>query len=195
MKRIIVFAMWLIASIAGLSEAMAQDCLVKQAADAAVQRQIAMLDAAKVNPSEFFSGQNSCISPMLLQKIDLSKFIPSMQDFLSSGAQSMINNLIQQAQAQVCQILNQQLSNLIGRINSAGSSFQSQLGSQLAGLLGGQNAFSPVQLPGIGGIGQYNFVSQVGGSLFGGAQPAPLTPGSQMAPAQGAAPNFGGVLR
>ena len=195
MKRIIL-AIWMLITAAACSAASAQDCLVKQAADAAVQRQIAMLDAAKVNPSEFFSGANSCISPMLLQKIDLSKFIPSVQDFLSSGAQSMINNLIQQAQAQVCQILNQQLSNLVSRINSAGSSFQSQLGSQLAGLLGGQNAFNPIQLPGVGGIGQYNFVSQIGTPLFGsGQQPAVQQNVPQMSPAQGSGTNFGNMLQ
>ena len=57
-------------ALAGAAPAAAQtsgnNCLVRQAADAAVQRQIALIDAAKVNPSSFFNGPNSCIAGDLL---------------------------------------------------------------------------------------------------------------------------------
>ena len=40
-----------------------QQCGIQQAADLAVQRQLTLIDAAKTNTSEFFSGANPA-SPM-----------------------------------------------------------------------------------------------------------------------------------
>lgn len=168
-------ALWLGAS-GQEAQAQAGGCMVQQAADAAVQRQIAMIDAAKVNPSEFFSGANSCIAPALLQRIDLSNFIPSAANFLSSGVESMIGNLIQQAQQKICEALNSQLQQLVGKLNSVGGSFQSQLPGELASILGGSNSFTPVTLPAIGGIGQYDMQSQTGGSLFETVSTPPFVP-------------------
>ena len=57
------------AAIFAASPASAQGaggCGITQAADAAVQRQIALLDAAKVDSSEFFNGANSCLGSNLL---------------------------------------------------------------------------------------------------------------------------------
>lgn len=167
--------MWLAAS-GQEAQAQAGGCMVQQAADAAVQRQIGMIDAAKVNPSEFFSGANSCISSSLLQRIDLSNFIPSASNFLSGGVESMISNLIQQAQQKLCEALNSQLQQLVGKLNSFGGSFQSQLPGELASLLGGSNSFTPVTLPGINGIGQYDLQSQTGTPLFQNISTPPINP-------------------
>ncbi len=96
-------------ALAGAAPAQAQstgnNCLVRQAADAAVQRQIALIDAAKVNPSAFFNGPNSCIAGDLLKRFDLSNLIPDLSGFLTGAATSLVQSVIDQAKRQVCQIL------------------------------------------------------------------------------------------
>ena len=78
----------------------ASGCGITQAADAAVQRQIALLDAAKVDSSEFFNGANSCLGANLLDSLDLSNLIPTSFDFLGGAADQLINGLMQKAQQQ-----------------------------------------------------------------------------------------------
>lgn len=170
-----VFRLFLVAAglfLTAVGGAQAQQgCLVQQAADSAVQRQIAMIDAAKVNPSDFFSGANSCIAPQLLQRVDLSNMIPSMQNFLSDAAMSAVNGMIQQAQSKLCSALNSQLSQLVGKLNSVGGEFQSQLGGELGSILGGSNSFTQISLPAINGLGSYDLQSQTGGSLINASNP------------------------
>lgn len=133
-------------------------CGIQQAADAAVQRQIALLDAAKVDSSEFFNGANSCLGSNLLSSLDLSNLIPSNFDFLSGAADGLINGLIQKAQEQVCQVMNDQLQKVVGNINGKMGDFQNLMGGQLDDLLGGSgSSISSINIPDIPGIGQYNF--------------------------------------
>lgn len=138
----------------------AGNCIVQQAANAAVQRQIALIDAAKVNPSSFFNGANSCVAANLLQSINLSNLIPDLSGFLTSAAQGIINGVIDAAKRQVCQILDQQLYETIGSINSSMMSYQSGLPSSLYLQLNG--SISPVVIPNINGIGTYNHVQPTG---------------------------------
>ena len=85
------------AAIFAASPASAQGaggCGITQAADAAVQRQIALLDAAKVDSSEFFNGANSCLGSNLLDSLDLSNLIPTSFDFLGGAADQMVSSVI-----------------------------------------------------------------------------------------------------
>ncbi|NSX94410.1 hypothetical protein [Agrobacterium tumefaciens] len=143
------------------SPALAQassGCGITQAADAAVQRQIALLDAAKVDSSKFFNGANSCLGANLLDSLDLSNLIPTSFDFLGGAADQLINGLMQKAQQQVCQVLNDQLQNVVGKINTNMFQFDSLMGGQMNDLLGGSgNSVTELKMPNIPGLGQYDF--------------------------------------
>lgn len=140
------------------ASAQASGCGITQAADAAVQRQIALLDAAKVDSSEFFNGANSCLGANLLDSLDLSNLIPTSFDFLGGAADQLINGLMQKAQQQVCQVLNDQLQKVVGKINTNMFEFDSLMGGQMNDLLGGSgNSVTELKMPNIPGIGQYDF--------------------------------------
>ncbi len=140
---------------APLPASAASTCSVKAAADAAVQRQITLIDAAKVNPSDFFDGANSCIATNLLQQFDLSNLIPDLSGFLTSAAQNLITQALNTAKQQVCSILNSQLQNVINQINSKLYAFRSTLSADLSKLLNGST--STIMLPNVTGIGTYTF--------------------------------------
>jgi hypothetical protein len=135
-------------------------CGIQQAADLAMQRQIALLDAAKVDSSKFFNGANSCLGANLLKSFDLSNLIPSSMDFLGSIGSSLIDNVIQQATQQVCQVLNNQLQDIVGKINGQMFNFNSLMGSQMSDLLGGSgSSISAINIPNLPNMGQYTFTS------------------------------------
>ncbi|KMO17835.1 hypothetical protein QR78_16555 [Methylobacterium indicum] len=142
------------------AQSTGNNCLVRQAADAAVQRQIALIDAAKVNPSSFFNGPNSCIAGDLLKRFDLSNLIPDIQSAVTGEAIRAVTSLLDQAKRQVCQILDQQLMNTIGSINSQMRSFQSSISGDLFRQLNG--SISPITLPKIANLGQYTHVTNEG---------------------------------
>ncbi len=142
------------------AQSTGNNCLVRQAADAAVQRQIALIDAAKVNPSSFFNGPNSCIAGDLLKRFDLSNLIPDIQSAVTGEAIRAVTSLLDQAKRQVCQILDQQLMNTIGSINSQMRSFQSSISGDLFRQLNG--SISPITLPNIANLGQYTHVTNEG---------------------------------
>ncbi|SEP49160.1 hypothetical protein SAMN04487843_12947 [Methylobacterium sp. ap11] len=152
------------------AQSTGNNCLVRQAADAAVQRQIALIDAAKVNPSSFFNGPNSCIAGDLLKRFDLSNLIPDLSGFLTSAATNLVQSVIDQAKRQVCQILDSQLRDTIGSINQQMNSFQSSITGDLFRQLNG--SISPISLPNISNIGSYNHVQN---SAFGSALNLPQT--------------------
>ncbi|MFG1270542.1 hypothetical protein V5F40_21570 [Xanthobacter sp. DSM 14520] len=152
-----------------------ENCLVTQAADAAVQRQIQMIDAAKVNPGDFFSGANSCISSNLLQSFDLSRFIPDTAGLLTGGVDSIISSVLNAAKQQVCQVLNQQLNGLISQLNSSSTCFSSNLSASLQSILGTSGSIS---VSSTCGAGQYNLTGSGTtnyGSIFGSASTTTTT--------------------
>lgn len=161
--------------VAPLSASAAATCSVKAAADAAVQRQITLIDAAKVNPSDFFDGANSCIATNLLQQFDLSNLIPDLSGFLTSAAQNLITQALNTAKQQVCSVLNSQLQNVINQINSKLYAFRSTLSADLSKLLNGST--STITLPNVTGIGTYTFNSSSSslGSVLGVGSAATTT--------------------
>ncbi|GAA5544294.1 MULTISPECIES: hypothetical protein [Hyphomicrobiales] len=169
MQRIgVVLGGALLAAVMYAAPASAQStgCGIQQAADLAVQRQIALLDAAKVDSSQYFNGANSCLGSSLLNSFDLSNLIPTSFDFLGNIGSQLIDQIIQQATQQVCQVLNNQLQNIVGKINNQMYSFDSAIGSQMSDLLGGSgSSISPINIPNLPNIGQYTFTtSTVSGS-------------------------------
>ena len=152
----------------------AEDCRIKKAADLAVQKQLTLIDAAKVNPSDFFNGSNSCISTDLLKSMDLSKLIPDLSGLLTSGAESLVKGVIDKAKQKVCDTLNNQLQDAINKINEKLSSFESSIGSEFAGLLNGN--ISTITTPGGNSFGQYNLKALDQAALQGVPIEAPAQP-------------------
>lgn len=165
------------AAFGGATESFAATCGVEQAAQAALQRRLAVIDAAKVNPSEFFTGANSCISPDLLKSFDLSTMIPDLAGFLSGGIQQIAQQAINQAKQKACDILNEQINGVIGKINDTTSSFNSGLTGDLAGILG--SSFS-INAPSDSNYGSYD-LSSLGDTFdFDGLQGAVGNVGSSI---------------
>ena len=167
-------------ALAGPAPAQAQstgnNCLVRQAADAAVQRQIALIDAAKVNPSSFFNGDKSCIAGDLLKRFDLSNLIPDIQGSITNAAIGAVSRIMDAAKRQVCQILDSQLQNTISSINQQMGNFQSSITGDLFRQLNG--SISPISLPNITNLGTYNHVQN---TAFGSAL-TNLTPAQTSTP-------------
>jgi hypothetical protein len=172
----VVGSLALAGSVPARAQSTGNNCLVRQAADAAVQRQIALIDAAKVNPSSFFNGPNSCIAGDLLKRFDLSSLIPDLSGFLTSGVTNLVQSVIDQAKRQVCQILDSQLQDTIRSINQQMGSFQSSITGDLFRQLNG--SISPISLPNITNLGTYNHVQN---SAFGSAL-TDLTPAQNSSP-------------
>ncbi len=165
------------AAFGGVSETKAATCGVEQAAQAALQRRLAVIDAAKVNPSEFFTGANSCISPDLLKSFDLSALIPDLAGFLTGGIQQIAQQALNQAKQKACDILNEQINSVIGKINDTTSSFNSGLTGDLAGILG--SPFS-ITTPSNPNYGSYD-LSSLGDTFdFDGLQGAVTNVGSSI---------------
>lgn len=176
LRAAVVGSLALAGPVPAQAQSTGNNCLVRQAADAAVQRQIALIDAAKVNPSSFFNGPNSCIAGDLLKRFDLSNLIPDLSGFLTSGVTNLVQSVIDQAKRQVCQILDSQLQDTIRSINQQMGSFQSSITGDLFRQLNG--SISPISLPNITNLGTYNHVQN---SAFGSAL-TNLTPAQNSSP-------------
>lgn len=137
-------------ALASPAAAAPGDCIVQQSAQAALQRQLAIIDASKTNVSSFFNGPNSCVSSGLLSSFDLSQLIPDLAGLLQNGLTNLYRTVLDQAKQQVCRVVNGQIQDVVGRINSV--RYQSTVGGNLAGLMG----TSPIALPtGIPNFGTY----------------------------------------
>ena len=130
--------------------AAAGDCVVQQSAQAALQRQLAIIDASKTNVSSFFNGPNSCISSGLLTSFDLSQLIPDLAGLLQNGLTNLYRTVLDQAKQQVCRVVNGQIQDVVGRINSVRGQYQSTLGGNLAGLMGTSTISLPTGIPNFG---------------------------------------------
>jgi hypothetical protein len=105
------------ALLSGTAWGQAQ-CPVSKAADAALQREVAMLDSLKVNPADFFSGAKSCIDSSLLRTFDISGIIPDPLGLVQQLAQSIGDNVLDAAKQKACDVLNDQLGNAVGGMRS-----------------------------------------------------------------------------
>ncbi|WP_395675544.1 hypothetical protein [Inquilinus sp.] len=92
----------------------AAQCAVSQAADAALQREIELLDSLKVNPADFFSGAKSCIDSSLLRTFDVSSIIPDPLGLVKMLTDQMGQDVLNAAKQKVCDVLNDQLGNAVG---------------------------------------------------------------------------------
>ncbi len=137
-------------ALASPAAAAPGDCIVQQSAQAALQRQLAIIDASKTNVSSFFNGPNSCVSSGLLSSFDLSQLIPDFAGLLQNGLTNLYRTVLDQAKQQVCRVVNGQIQDVVGRINSVRGQYQSAAGGNLAGLMGSSTIALPTGIPNFG---------------------------------------------
>ena len=174
-----------------MAQAGAGNCIVQQSAQAALQQQLAIIDASKTNVSTFFSGPNSCVSSNLLSMLDLSNLIPDLAGLFQNGLVNLYRAALDQAKQQLCRVVNGQIQDVVYRINSATGGFRSTLGGNLAGLMG----VSTISLPsGVPNFGNYSLSAPTIDQLARPAaqsvyQPPAVAPAAvPAAPAEGAYP-------
>lgn len=132
-----------IASIAGSAFA-AEDCLVTEAAQAALDRQMAIIESSAVDVEDIFSGPDSCINPDIMNSFDLSGLILDPLSWVSGSVTDAISGAITDAKQQVCQAIQDQIDDTVGNVNGAITDHSSSLSSELDGIL--QSGWDGMQL-------------------------------------------------
>lgn len=126
------------------TSAVAQDCIVEEAAQAALDRQVAIIESAAVDVEDIFSGPDSCINPNLLDSFDLSNLIIDPMSWISGSITDAIADAIADAKTQVCQAIQDQIDDTIGSVTGAIDDHSSTLTSELDGIL--QNGWDGISL-------------------------------------------------
>lgn len=122
-------------ALVALANPLAAQCLVQDAAQAALERELELIEALAVDPADSFRGPDSCVNMDMLTSLDLSTLIPDLTGFITSFSFDAINGLIADAQAQVCRQIQDAIDDSIGEATSAVASFNSGLTDELNGVL------------------------------------------------------------
>lgn len=115
--------------------ASAQDCIIQDAAQAALDRQVKAIEAAQTDVSSFFQGPNSCINGDLLNMIDFSFAIPDLAGLLANLGTNAIDNLLQAGIQKACDVANEQIEDVVGNINGSMEEWQSGLSTEVAQII------------------------------------------------------------
>lgn len=126
------------------SAATAEDCLVEEAAQAALNREIALIKATATDVDETFNGTDGCIDSSIFDDFDLSSLIPDLAGMLTSLSTSFITDAISSAKSKLCKAVNDQISDTVGSAKSAVTDFDSGLSSELKDAL--DNGWEDVSL-------------------------------------------------
>lgn len=121
--------------IGSASAAFAQDCIIQDAAQAALDRQIKAIEAAQTDVSSFFTGPNSCINGNLLNMIDFSNAIPDLAGLIGNLQTVAVDQLLQQGLQKACDVINEQIEGVTGDLNSSMSSWQSALPTEVSQII------------------------------------------------------------
>jgi len=119
-------------------------CIVDDAAQAALDRQVEINKSSAVDVEDIFTGPSSCIDPNLLDSFDLSNLIIAPLSLVTGAVTDAINNAINDAKTQVCQAIQGTIDNTVGSVNTAISDHSSTLTSELDGIL--QNGWEGLSL-------------------------------------------------
>lgn len=130
-----------LSSAAGAASAQ---CIVDEAAQAALDRQVEVIRATAVDVEAIFSGPNSCINPDLLNSFDLSNLIIDPLSLVTGAVTDAINNAINDAKTQLCEAINTKINDTIGSVNGAITAHSSTLSGELDGIL--QNGWEGLSL-------------------------------------------------
>jgi len=121
--------------VSGPTNAQGSPCLVRDAANAALRRELELIEALAVDPADSFRGPDSCVNMDILNSLDLSTLIPDLSGLLSSFSMDAINGIIADAQAQVCRQIQDTIEGAVGDATSAVTSFNSGLSDELNNVL------------------------------------------------------------
>lgn len=120
---------------AGMASAQAAGCIVEDAAQAALDRQLAIIEETAVDVEEIFTGPESCINGDLLSSFDLSNLIPDLSGLMTGSITDAISSQIANARTQVCAAINDSIADAIGGVQSAITDQSSQLSQELRTIL------------------------------------------------------------
>lgn len=134
-NRIVLAGVVALGLTPAIVSAQAAGCLVEEAAQAALQRELALIEELAANPEDSFSGPNSCINADIFSSLDLSMLIPDLAGMLTSFSTDAITGIIQGAQTQACRAINDAMGDAIGGASGRMTSFQSGLSGELQGIL------------------------------------------------------------
>ena len=129
-----ILALTISSTASGVS-AQESGCLVEQAAQAALQREIELIKATATDVESTFNGPNGCIDSAIFDDFDLSMAIPDLAGLLSSISTDFIQNAINSAKSKVCRQINDQITDVVGSARDATSTFNSGLSDELRGIL------------------------------------------------------------
>ena len=115
-----------------LANPLAAQCLVQDAAQAALERELELIEALAVDPADSFRGPDSCVNMDMLTSLDLSILIPDLTGFITSFSFDAINSLIADAQGQVCRQIQDAMDSAVGDATSAVTNFNSGLTDELS---------------------------------------------------------------
>lgn len=130
-KSVFIAAAFVVAA----GTASAQDCIIQDAAQAALDRQVKAIESAQTDVSSFFQGPNSCISGDLLNMIDFSFAIPDLAGLLANLGTGAIDNLLQAGIQKACDVVNEQIEDVVGDINGSMEEWQSGLSTEVAQII------------------------------------------------------------
>lgn len=114
---------------------LAAQCLVQDAAQAALQRELQLIEAMAVDPAASFRGPDSCVNMDVLTSLDLSNLIPDLSGLLADFSMDAINGAISGAQSQVCRQIQDAIGSSVGDATSAVTQFNSGLTGELNSVL------------------------------------------------------------
>lgn len=143
MFSVVKRAFWATLFIVAAHSAQAQ-CIVDDAAQAALDRQVEIIKSSAVDVEDIFTGPSSCINPDLLNSFDLSNLIIDPLSLVTGAVTDAINNAINDAKTQVCQAIQGTIDDTVGSVNTAISDHSSTLTSDLDGIL--QNGWEGLSL-------------------------------------------------
>lgn len=122
-------------ALPAIAQSTGGGCVVEQAAQAALDRQIKAIEAAQTDVSSFFKGENSCINGDLLNMIDFSRFIQDPLNMLSQIGNLNMDQLLNQAVQKACEVANEQIADVTGNLNSSFADWDSGLSDQIRDII------------------------------------------------------------
>lgn len=134
MRTVLISA--LVAGSAGAALGQAADnCLVEQAAQAALEREILLIESLATDVEQTFNGPQGCIDPSIFQEFDLSTAIPDLAGLMSSISTNLLSDAIAAARDKVCQQIDQKIADSVGTARGTANQFSSGLTDELRGAL------------------------------------------------------------
>jgi hypothetical protein len=108
---------------------------VEDAAQAALDRELELIEALAVDPADSFRGPDGCVNMDLLTSFDLSTLIPDLTGMLTDFSFDALDGIIANAQTQVCRQIQDAIGGSIGEAATAVAGFESGLTEELSAAL------------------------------------------------------------